>query len=70
MRVRTHFQAISVLAPVQNCSAMAVADNYSLSKHIYLFFFPPNCSTPTELCNIDLFTFPTLSPPRSDTSPE
>lgn len=72
MRDRTHFRAISLYAPVQNCSAMAVADNYSLSKHIYLFIFSPtNCSTPTELCNIDLFTFPTLPPhtPR-DTSAE
>lgn len=39
MRDRTHFQAIWVYAPVQNCSAMAVSDNYSLSKHIYLLIF-------------------------------
>lgn len=43
MRDKTHFRAISLYAPVQNCSAMAVADNYSLSKHIYLFiYFSPH----------------------------
>lgn len=33
----------------------------SQSTFIY-YFFSPNCSTPAELCNINLFTFPTLPP--------
>lgn len=48
MRDKTHFRAISLYAPVQNCSAMAVADNYSLSKHIYLFIFSPHQTAPLQ----------------------
>lgn len=40
MRERTHFKAIRVYAPVKKCSAMAVSDNYSLSKYQIIFFFP------------------------------